>query len=146
MEEIHEHVLAPDFLWLFKPLALLIFIVCSAATIAKFYIGPSHITEYIETHPIAYERVTMLLGSVDVVNYLISFVFYVSLVGHGIEACFVAYHCKKSLQINTKNTIGWFVLVLMVGYPIMTRFNTLLKAQIGGEAKRRQYIAKKKNQ
>jgi len=139
MEKIHEEVLAPQVLWLFKPLALLVLLVCGAATITKFAIGGDAVTEYIETHPIAYERVESLLGSVQVVNYLISFVFWTSFFGHGIEACFVGYHCKTSLQLSNKNTIMWFILVTMVGFPIMTRFNVLLKAQLSGEAKKRTY-------
>lgn len=135
MEQIHERVLAPDVLWLFQPLAMLIFLVCSAATVAKFVIGEAAITEYIETSPIAYERVLSLFGSVQMVNYLISFVFWTSVVGHGMEACFVAYQCKSSLELNTKNTLAWFILVCMVGYPVMTKFNVLLKAQMTGEAK-----------
>lgn len=147
MEQIHNEVLAPDPLWLFKPLALLILLVCSAATYAKFGIGGAVITEYIETHPIAYERVTMILGSVAVVNALISFVFWTSVVGHGIEACFVAYQCKYTLELSTKNTLAWFILVSMVGYPVMTRFNILLKAQLQGEAKGlKSTYSKNKNQ
>lgn len=144
MEEIHEQVLQPEVAWLFQPLALLILIVCTAATVAKFYFGPDEITEFIETHPIALERVETLLGSVSVVNTLITLVFWTSFAGHLIEACFVAYHCKKSLQVNTTNTVWWFVLTCMVGYPVMNRFNVLLKAQFSGEAKTKSY--KKKNQ
>lgn len=144
MEQIHEQVLAPDVLWLFKPLAMLILLVCSAATYAKFVIGGEKIIDYIESSPIAYERVTSLVGSVEMVNYLISFVFWVSVLGHGTEACFVAYQCKYTLGLSTKNTIAWFVLVTMVGYPIMTTFNVLLKAQLNGEAKWKQSHRKNK--
>lgn len=144
MEQIHEQVLAPDVLWLFQSMPMLIFLVFSAATFAKVYIGQDSITEYIETSPIAYERVIMLLGSVKMVNYLISFVFWTSVIGHGIEACFVAYQCKHSLELNMKNTVLWFILVSMVGYPIMTKFNVLLKAQIEGQAKAKMSYRKDK--
>ena len=143
MEAIHQRVCAPDVTWLFKPMALIILIVCGAATLAKFGFGEHAVTDYIESSPIAYERVTSMLGSVVVVNYLISFVFWMSFFGHGIEACFVAYHCKKSLKLNNMNTIMWFILVAMVGYPIMTRFNVLLKAQLSGEAQTKSYYKAK---
>jgi hypothetical protein len=43
-----------------------------------------------------------------------------------------------------KNTVLWFILVTMVGYPIMTKFNVLLKAQIEGQAKAKMSYRKNK--
>ena len=119
----------------FQPLAMLIFLVCSAATIAKFVIGEAaRLRNILKPVPLpTIESFRCLVLSM--VNYFISFVFWTSVVGHDMEACFVAYHCKSSLELNTKTTLAWFILVCMVGYPVMTKFNVLLKAQMTGEAK-----------
>lgn len=134
--DMQDQVMAPSVSWLFEPVALCILFTCSGAGLAKIAFDDSTIILFVERNPDVRELLISMFGSTTIVPKLISFVCYVTLVGHLSEALFVAYHCKKTMKLGHKNTLMWFILVSLVGFKVMGRFNFLLSAQLNAEEKK----------
>lgn len=135
--DMRDRILAPSVSWLFEPVALCILVTCSGAGLAKIAFDDSTIISFVERNPEVHELLMSMFGSTKMVPKLISFVCYVSLVGHLSEALFVAYHCRKTMKLGHKNTFMWFILVGLVGFKVMGRFNCLLSAQLNAQEKKK---------
>jgi len=64
--------------------------------------------------------------------------FWLLVVVHTVEASYAAYCCKQQLKLNAVPVMKWFILILLVGFPIFQDLQLLLK-------KNKEHHATKKN-
>lgn len=120
---VHHRLCSPRVAWLVKkPQALLILV--TEAFLAYGTFGRyERATNYSD---VLSGVVSLVFGSASNFSLAVRAAFYFSVVAHGGEALYVAYHCRRTLKLQWKATILWFLMICMVGIPITSEFLPLL--------------------
>jgi hypothetical protein len=137
--EIHHQVLSPKVSWLITdPLALIILVICSFLGYCTYAFDKTALIDHIQQ----LDRLNNVLENISTGSGASAFAlliygsWYFALVVHVMEAMYAAYHCRKTLKLKVGNTMLWFVLVSLVGFPIMSKLMRLVNAQLEARAEK----------
>jgi hypothetical protein len=128
--ELHHEALAPQFIWLLiDPVAIIILILMSLLACGVYgFASVEGFSEFFQGHKNLLAIINFVWGSASALHRQVIFFWYLAVSIHFIEALYVAFHSIRTLKLRIGNTMLWFYLVLLTGYPIAKRFLTLLKA------------------
>ena len=117
----HRRALSPKVAWLvIDPVMRTIFGVCILLGTGTF-IGREDLTALVDVTPWAHSLVQTFFGSSSFFARCVIWSWYFSLAAHTIEAVYTAYLCKTKLKLGTLTTMKWFLLNVVVGFPIMRK-------------------------
>lgn len=75
----------------------------------------------------------------DRIEYAVKVCWMFGAIAHLAEAVYVAYICKTCLKMRFQNMLSWFVMVVLVGYPMTSKVlhlkNVQQKEQERGDAR-----------
>jgi hypothetical protein len=133
--QIHHQVLSPKVHWLVTdPVPVIVIIAIALLGFGTYgFGGRDGLTDAIESEKRLNEAVVGFLGSAETFASLTVFFWYIAMVAHLLEGCYVAYHCIKTLKLHLGSTMLWFYMVLCTGYPIASRLLEFVKIQTSAQ-------------
>jgi hypothetical protein len=130
LNTIHNEVCAPKIHWLVtNPLALACLVMCSGLGFGTIFFGVEGIVDAFEQVPRLEAGIASIFGSTQTFGYVVWASWYFAVVAHGIEAMIAYRQCSKTLQLETRTSLTWTMLVFLVGYPILSELDGMLQVQ-----------------
>jgi len=127
---IHRKVCGPKAIWLInKPLALTILVTCASLGYGSVFMSHKELTGTIEDKKELNNFLSLIFGSAQNFATMVSFSFYFSVIAHALEGLYAAFYSRKALKLPWTTALQWFALVLLVGYPIMSEFQQMMKVK-----------------
>eukprot|EP00980_Cylindrotheca_fusiformis_P028660 scaffold22634_cov123-Cylindrotheca_fusiformis.AAC.7 len=127
---IRDEVLAPKVQWLVtEPLALLILVLVFLTAYGTFILGMDGIVDGLAQAPNLENGVTTVFGSANAFSIAVVGAFWFAFIAHALESLVVIWHSVQTLHLGIVPTSLWAILVLLVGYPIFSKFLTLASVQ-----------------
>ncbi len=131
--QIHNSVCTPNPLWLITdPLALVALTACSGVAYGT-YIGIDAMVDAIAGAPRLETGIVAIFGSARMFGRCVVGGNIFAIVAHGIEAVIVVRQSFGTLKLDVGPTMLWGLLVMLVGYPIFTRFQDLMMSGDGSQ-------------
>jgi len=135
--EVHHRVLAPKWRWMKeKSVVPLILVVEALLAHGTLVLGPSGLKAAIEEAGTVHPMVSAVFWSPTAFVGLVRAAFWFSVIVHGGEAVYVAYHALRTLKLRPLSALQWFAMICLTGYPVTVEFLPFLEIHRSSQQKR----------